>query len=183
MPLIICPDCSKQISDQAPTCIHCGCPIRSSAGPALSAQPANQGQDVDREMWTGGPSQKSELVFYVIMGLFFWLVVPLLMILVRYLTLRCTHYSFSNQRLTIKRGILSRSTEEIELFRVKDIGMEEPFLLRIFGLGNVLVIEADATAPAMVLVAIEHPEKVRLLLREQVMSSRSRRRTVTMEAI
>jgi hypothetical protein len=27
MPLINCPDCEKQISDRATSCIHCGCPI------------------------------------------------------------------------------------------------------------------------------------------------------------
>lgn len=27
MPLINCPDCSKEVSDRAASCIHCGCPI------------------------------------------------------------------------------------------------------------------------------------------------------------
>lgn len=27
LPLIDCPDCRKEISDRAPACIHCGCPI------------------------------------------------------------------------------------------------------------------------------------------------------------
>ncbi len=27
MPLIICPDCHKEISDKAPTCPHCGHPF------------------------------------------------------------------------------------------------------------------------------------------------------------
>lgn len=30
MPLIECPDCKKQISDQSQACIHCGCPIQPS---------------------------------------------------------------------------------------------------------------------------------------------------------
>jgi hypothetical protein len=30
MPLIECPDCKKQISDQAPACIHCGHPMHSA---------------------------------------------------------------------------------------------------------------------------------------------------------
>ena len=29
MPLIECPDCKKQVSDQAPACPNCGCPISS----------------------------------------------------------------------------------------------------------------------------------------------------------
>ncbi|MCR5150158.1 MAG: zinc-ribbon domain-containing protein [Clostridiales bacterium] len=27
MPLITCPDCGKQVSDRAPYCSDCGCPI------------------------------------------------------------------------------------------------------------------------------------------------------------
>lgn len=30
MGLINCPDCGREISDHAATCIHCGCPIKSS---------------------------------------------------------------------------------------------------------------------------------------------------------
>jgi DNA-directed RNA polymerase subunit RPC12/RpoP len=30
MPLIKCPDCGKEISDQAPTCIHCGRPMSAT---------------------------------------------------------------------------------------------------------------------------------------------------------
>ena len=32
MALISCPDCGKQISDQAPACIHCGRPMLSEKG-------------------------------------------------------------------------------------------------------------------------------------------------------
>lgn len=30
MPLIKCPDCGREISDKAKSCIHCGCPIEKS---------------------------------------------------------------------------------------------------------------------------------------------------------
>lgn len=30
MPILDCPDCSKQVSDAAPTCPHCGRPLRTS---------------------------------------------------------------------------------------------------------------------------------------------------------
>ncbi len=33
MPLIQCPDCSQQVSDQAPACLRCGRPL--AHGPAL----------------------------------------------------------------------------------------------------------------------------------------------------
>lgn len=33
MALIHCPECGKEISDLAPACIHCGCPLDSPAAP------------------------------------------------------------------------------------------------------------------------------------------------------
>lgn len=38
MALIECPDCKKQISDQAPACIHCGHPMQ----PAQPTQPVKK---------------------------------------------------------------------------------------------------------------------------------------------
>ena len=31
MALIACPECGKEISNQAPACIHCGCPLAPRA--------------------------------------------------------------------------------------------------------------------------------------------------------
>lgn len=33
MPLTTCPDCSREVSDRAPACIHCGCPMDGPAPP------------------------------------------------------------------------------------------------------------------------------------------------------
>ena len=41
MPLINCPDCSQQVSDQASTCLHCGRPI------SVTQKPTFQGPPVD----------------------------------------------------------------------------------------------------------------------------------------
>lgn len=39
MPLVTCPDCAREISDQAPACVHCGRPMqRPSALPAAAPE-------------------------------------------------------------------------------------------------------------------------------------------------
>lgn len=40
MPLVACPDCEKHVSDAAPSCIHCGRPLRT--GTEVAAQTAPQ---------------------------------------------------------------------------------------------------------------------------------------------
>ena len=46
MALIICPECCKEISDQAPACIHCGCPI-TPAAPARNTRCTIDGTEFD----------------------------------------------------------------------------------------------------------------------------------------
>ncbi len=41
MPLLICPDCGKQCSDQAPACPHCGRPM-SPLAPAMASPSSDQ---------------------------------------------------------------------------------------------------------------------------------------------
>jgi hypothetical protein len=41
MPLVTCPDCAREVSTEAPACIHCGRPMGTSSSPAnLAARPA-----------------------------------------------------------------------------------------------------------------------------------------------
>lgn len=39
MPLIVCPDCGGNVSSEAPTCPHCGRPVKqvSATAPAVSS--------------------------------------------------------------------------------------------------------------------------------------------------
>ena len=59
--LITCPECKKQISDQAAACPHCGRPMRRAAPTAYAPQPA--GQAAKRKE---GP--RPFLIFLLIMG-------------------------------------------------------------------------------------------------------------------
>lgn len=40
MALIQCPECGQQISDKAPACPKCGCPVAAPAAPVASAETA-----------------------------------------------------------------------------------------------------------------------------------------------
>jgi RNA polymerase subunit RPABC4/transcription elongation factor Spt4 len=39
MALISCPECAQQLSDRAPTCPHCGCPIAAPVSVSQTARP------------------------------------------------------------------------------------------------------------------------------------------------
>jgi uncharacterized membrane protein YdbT with pleckstrin-like domain len=104
------------------------------------------------------------------------LAVPALGILMRWLLTRSTSYELTTQRLRKTSGILNRKLDELELYRVKDSTLEQPLLLRMFGLGNVTIVSSDATMPLVQIAAVHGAFDVREKLRIAVETERDRKR-------
>lgn len=104
------------------------------------------------------------------------LAVPAAMWLMRWWITKCTVYELTSQRLRIRTGILNKKVDELELFRVRDYTMEQPFLLRLVSLGNLTMITSDASTPTVVMRAISNVETVREKLRTAVQTERDRKR-------
>jgi len=104
------------------------------------------------------------------------LVIPFLMWVIRWWVTKCTTYELTTQRLRTRTGILNKKVEELELFRVRDYSIEQPFLLRLVGLGNLTMVTSDATTPTVAMNAIPDVEAVREKLRTAVQSERDRKR-------
>lgn len=73
-------------------------------------------------------------------------------------------------------GILTRHYEDLELFRVKDYTIEQPLFLRLFGLGNIVLVTSDATTPTVAIRAIPNALTLRETLRTAVQAERERKR-------
>lgn len=104
------------------------------------------------------------------------LVVPLVMWAGRWWVTKTTVYELTSQRLRRTSGILNRTVDELELFRVKDYSMEQPLLLRMLNLGNLTLVTSDATTPTVALKAISNVQDVREKLRNAVQIERDRKR-------
>ena len=87
----------------------------------------------------------------------------------------------TNERLKVVRGILSRSTEEVELTRVRDVSYEQSLAQRALGIGTIAVVGTDATAPMVVLHDVEEPESVKEMIRQAVRDQRRRHRVRQVE--
>src|SRR5687768_10093481 len=63
----------------------------------------------------------------------FWIIpaLALLHILVVVVITRSIVYEITSQRIRLQRGIFTKRTDELELYRVKDTTLVEPFLLRM----------------------------------------------------
>jgi uncharacterized membrane protein YdbT with pleckstrin-like domain len=156
------------------------------------ADPSPPTRGPETSLWKGHSSQWIHFWYYLMCILFaaaalggipftsglsaLGLIVPAGLWLVRWWTNRTTVYELTTQRLRIRRGILNRRLDELELYRVKDYVLEQPLLLRFLGLGNLTLVTSDASTPTVELRAIGNAEEVRELLRNAVQTERDRKR-------
>ena len=131
--------------------------------------------DGEKIIWKGTPSPVLNLKVYVLCGLFCWLIIPILIAAWKWFELRQIQYELTSQRLKHRSGIFNRKTDVIELYRVKDISLEEPFLYRLFSAGNITLYTSDYSSPQLMLEALPNSEQVAELIRNQVELIRERR--------
>ena len=126
----------------------------------------------EKIIWEGSPSQLTNLGIYVVCGLTFFLIVPLLYAIWKWIETRCHRYVVSDQRVRETEGVFNKRTESTELYRVKDVVLLQPFGLRMFGLGNVELLSSDASSPLISLSAVPNPVD----LREKILLAAEARR-------
>ncbi len=119
-------------------------------------------------LWVDRPSHVLNLGVYVLCLLFCWLIVPVFYGLWRYLQIQTTRYTLTSERLQLRSGVLNKKTSTLELYRVKDITVEEPLYLRPFGLADIVMNTSDKTHPVQILSGVSDSEELVVLLRQQV---------------
>ena len=115
-------------------------------------------------LWQGGPSPLVHLGLYL--SCVFLL--PLPFALWRYLKIRTTRYTLTNERLICQQGVLHRTSDEVELYRLKDYTITVPLLYRWLGIANLVLMTSDQTHPTLVLKGIPNAFQVKELIRTQV---------------
>lgn len=129
----------------------------------------------ERTVWLGTPSQVINLGSFLLLGLFFWLVIPLFVILWKWLVVKNMKYELTTERLRMRHGVLNKKLDELELYRVRDYKLDQPFFLRIFSLGNIIMQTSDRSHPTVVIQAIPEAEGLREQLRTYVEACRTRK--------
>ncbi|HEY9531654.1 MAG TPA: PH domain-containing protein [Burkholderiales bacterium] len=129
----------------------------------------------ERELWRGTPSQLVNLGWYILWLLLFWLVIPLFILLWQWLVIRNTVYELTSERLKLRSGVLNKHLDEVELYRVRDYKLEQPFFQRLFGLGNIVLQTSDRSHPSVRLRAIRDGEQLYERVRAAVEECRARK--------
>jgi uncharacterized membrane protein YdbT with pleckstrin-like domain len=146
----------------------------------------------ESSIWTGSPSQWLNAGWFIACllgaGVLFIVaaltaqpmlaalaIVPGIGALVKFLTVRSTRIDVTTERITTTVGIFSRRKWDMELYRVKDTMLHEPFLLRLVRRANIQIISSDRSSPSITLPALPNAEWLRQQIRANVERLRLKR--------
>ena len=88
-----------------------------------------------------------------------------------------TRYILTNKKLITRKGFLSVTEDEIELYRVVDKSLKLPLGQRIFGCGTVVINCRDTDTPVKEILSIKNPREFMKKLEENVDVQRDKYRT------
>ena len=87
-----------------------------------------------------------------------------------------TRYRLSEDRLFCETGFLNVKSDEVLLYRVRDLRLTMSLGQRIFGVGTVCVVSSDKSIPHLDLKNVKAPRTVKELIHQNVEAAKDKRR-------
>jgi len=91
------------------------------------------------------------------------------------LPLSFTKYYIQDGRLMVSKGFFRSQTDEILLYRIKDISLSRTLGQKLVGVGTITLHTSDASDPTFLIKNVKKSKKVRTLLSKLIESERERR--------
>ncbi|HEU4471790.1 MAG TPA: PH domain-containing protein [Flavisolibacter sp.] len=104
------------------------------------------------------------------------LILPVIYLFWKWLEIKTTRLTITDQRIIVSQGVLNKETNETELYRVRDTSIEEPILYRLFGLGTVIVYTTDEAKATHRFVGYRKPHWVKDQIRNYAEVCRQKKR-------
>ncbi len=158
MALIDCPECGRQVSTAAAACPYCGYPV---AAEMAKLQP------------TGGQAAHSTTHDTLLAEVrpswwrffwhlfFFWLIIPPIIAWSRRRSVVLRIYP---GRMTLERGLLSKSYRELIIRDIRSIEIDQGLLARMVGIGDLTISTAATVDADEEIEGIPNPKAVRDLI-------------------
>jgi uncharacterized membrane protein YdbT with pleckstrin-like domain len=163
-----CPVCGESIMAIARKCRFCGTD--------LEAYQAARDATVEKVLFQGHPA-----VFYSV-GQYVIAVITLgIAALVYWMHSVSVTYTITTQRIRVERGLLSKTQDNLELFRVDHFDLEKPFGMRLLGQCLLCMHSSDRDMPTVRLHGIPDLEAMADTLRDCSLRERTRRRVLPVE--
>jgi membrane protein YdbS with pleckstrin-like domain len=139
--------------------------------------------DQEEMLWEGGYSPKAMFLWWIsaaiatlalIVGIVFTLAIPVVPLVLGGLIVLAwlwpasalvyrrlgIGYKLTSQRFIHERGILSRTTDRIEVIDIDDVGFRQSLVDRMVGVGTIIIESGDRTHPELKLIGIDDVKRV-----------------------
>lgn len=94
---------------------------------------------------------------------------------------RSVRYTLSTQRLEIEKGVFGKHIESVDLWRVRDVVLDQAFLERVRGVGRITVYSSDQVEPVLKLGPLASVKPLFDRLRDAVAAARKDARVVPLD--
>lgn len=91
---------------------------------------------------------------------------------------RAVRYRLTPQRLEVERGIFGRRFESVDLWRVRDVVLEQSLIERLRGVGRITVLSTDQVEPELLVGPVAAAKPLYDRLRDAVALARKEARVV-----
>lgn len=91
-------------------------------------------------------------------------------------------FRITNYRIDVERGLLFKNYDTTELWHVEDVHLRQSPIDRMFNVGTITIISADATNPRLELNSVSDPRKLLETLKTRIIAVKRQRGVVKLDA-
>lgn len=172
-PVTFCESCGRKASPDARFCASCGRSFdadpSSEAVAGKPVAPGAAGTSAEREVAAFAPLAVQGLGEFALCVLTLGIAWVCL-----WVSRSHTKYRLTSERLEIRTGRITHKRRTVDLYRVQDLELQEPFYLRMRGAGHLVIRSLDPGEPQVVLTAVPGVRSLHETVRSLVASERRR---------